>query len=332
MVRVCGALRRLLADNAAALERAQRSEREMRAILDTIPVGIMIAEAPSGRILGRNKMLDQIIGAPDAVGGEAAGSDDYTKYTANHADGRPVEPHEHPLAQITSGKTREAYLQAHYLRPDGTRIWTDLQGAAILDEEGNLKGAVLAMSDIDRRKRAEAAQLAIADELRHRTEEAEAAREAAEAANRAQERLSRQHEPRAAHAAVGRDRLHRAARGGERGSRDLGRPRQDQEQRQAPAQPDQRRARSVKGRGQQDGAVRRDGRARPLSRRRRVHGRAARQDQGQHSGARPRRRSRRDAHRCRETAAVPVQPARQRLQVHRARAHHAARARATRTG
>ena len=185
MVRVCGALRRLLADNAAALERAQRSEREMRAILDTIPVGIMIAEAPSGRILGRNKMLDQIIGAPDAVGGEAAGSDDYTKYTANHADGRPVEPHEHPLAQITSGKTREAYLQAHYLRPDGTRIWTDLQGAAILDEEGNLKGAVLAMSDIDRRKRAEAAQLAIADELRHRTEEAEAAREAAEAANRA---------------------------------------------------------------------------------------------------------------------------------------------------
>ncbi len=185
MVRVCGALRRLLTDNAAALERALRSEREMRVILDTIPVGIMIAEAPSGRIVGRNKMLDQVIGAADAVGGEASTAADYTKYTSNHADGRPVEPHEYPLAQIVSGKTREAYLQAHYLRPDGTRIWTDLQGAAILDEKGNLKGAVLAMSDIDRRKRAEAAQLAIADELRQRTAEAEAAREAAEAANRA---------------------------------------------------------------------------------------------------------------------------------------------------
>ena len=185
MVRVCGALRRLLTDNAAALERALRSEREMRVILDTIPVGIMIAEAPSGRIVGRNKMLDQVIGAADAVGGEASTAADYTKYTSNHADGRPVEPHEYPLAQIVSGKTREAYLQAHYLRPNGTRIWTDLQGAAILDEKGNLKGAVLAMSDIDRRKRAEAAQLAIADELRQRTAEAEAAREAAEAANRA---------------------------------------------------------------------------------------------------------------------------------------------------
>ncbi len=185
MVRVCGALRRLLADNAAVLERTQRSEREMRAILDTVPVGIMIAEAPSGRIIGRNKMLDQIIGAADAIGGEATTSTDYAKYTAYHLDGRPIAPHEYPLAQITSGKVREASLQAHYLRPDGSRIWTDLHGAAILDSEGTLKGAVLAMSDIDRRKRAEAAQLAMTDELRQRTIEAEAAREAAESANRA---------------------------------------------------------------------------------------------------------------------------------------------------
>ena len=71
--------------------------------------------------------------------------------------GRLIAPHEYPLAQITSGKVREASLQAHYLRPDGSLIWTDLHGAAILDSEGTLKGAVLAMSDIDRRKRAEAA-------------------------------------------------------------------------------------------------------------------------------------------------------------------------------
>ena len=59
------------------------------AILDTVPVGIMIAEAPSGRIIGRNKMRDQIIGAADAIGGEATTSTDYAKHTAYHLDGPP---------------------------------------------------------------------------------------------------------------------------------------------------------------------------------------------------------------------------------------------------
>ena len=185
MIAVCDALRRLLSGNEAALARARKSEAELRTILDTVPVGIMIAEAPSGRVIGRNRRLDDIIGSAEAVGGEAANAQGYKVYTATHADGRPVDPEDYPLAQVTSGKVREAFLEVHYLRPDGSRVWTDIKGSAILDADGNVTGAVIAMSDIDRRKRAEAAQLAIADELRHRTAEAEAAREAAEAANRA---------------------------------------------------------------------------------------------------------------------------------------------------
>ena len=184
-IRICAALRRLLSDNASALEQARRNEAEMRTILDTVPVGLMIAEAPSGRVVGRNRCLDEMIGRADTAGGEAQSAAGYTVYTAVHADGRPVEPHEYPLAQVTSGKVREATLQAQYLCPDGRRLWVDIKGAAILDAAGKVKGAVVAMTDIDRRKRAEAAQLAIADELRQRTAEAEAAREAAESANRA---------------------------------------------------------------------------------------------------------------------------------------------------
>ena len=185
MIAVCDALRRLIGANAAALEQASKSEAELRTILDTVPVGIMIAEAPSGRVIGRNRKLDEIIGPAQDIGGEATSADGYNVYTATHTDGRPVEPEDYPLVQVTSGKVREAFLEVRYQRPDGSRVWADIKGSAILDADGKVTGAVIAMSDIDRRKRAEMAQQSMTDELRQRTAEAEAAREAAEAANRA---------------------------------------------------------------------------------------------------------------------------------------------------
>ena len=73
-----------------------------------------------------------------------------------------------------------------------------------------------------------------------------------------QEPLPRQHEPRAADAAVGGDRLLRDAGGGGGGTRPgkpAQGPRQDQVERQAPARADQRRARPRQGRGREDGAL-----------------------------------------------------------------------------
>ena len=183
MVAVCNALRGLMSGNAAALEQLRKSETDLRTIVDTIPIGIMFAEAPSGRIVGRNRKLDEIVGAPSA--GETKTAADYGRWTSFHEDGRPVEAHEYPLAQVVTGKAREAHLQVRYRRRDARLVWVDLAAAATHDVAGRLSGAVVAISDVDARKRSEAAQLAMTEELRHRTEEAESAREAAEAANRA---------------------------------------------------------------------------------------------------------------------------------------------------
>ncbi len=183
MVKVCDALRGLMVENATSLQRARKSEADLRTIFDTVPVGIMIAEAPSGRIVGRNRRLDEIVG--QASTGEAKTAAQYGQWTAFHEDGRQVEAAEYPLAQVVAGKAREAFLEVRYRRRDGSLVWVDLAAAATHDAAGVLRGAVVAVSDIDRRKRAEAAQLAMTDELRQRTAEAEAAREAAEAANRA---------------------------------------------------------------------------------------------------------------------------------------------------
>ncbi len=96
-----------------------------------------------------------------------------------------------------------------------------------------------------------------------------AAKEAAESGQPGQERVPGQHEPRAADAAIGGDRLQRDAGGGGRGAGqtvDAHRPRQDQVERQAPARADQRRARPEQGRSQQDGPLRRGHRRRDFVR------------------------------------------------------------------
>ena len=182
MVEVCGTLRRSIFENEAALERLQKSETNLRTIVDTVPVGIMFAEAPSGRIIGRNKRMDDIVGPST---GRSRSIEEYGEWTAFHADGRRVESRDYPLVKVIKAGAREASLQVQYERRDGSRVWIDLVAAETRDASGHATGAVVAVSDIDARKHAEAAQTTLAKELDQRRAEAEAARNAAEAANRA---------------------------------------------------------------------------------------------------------------------------------------------------
>ena len=182
MVEVCQALRKVIFDNETAFTRLGKSETDLRTILDTVPVGIMFAEAPSGRIVGRNKRMDDIVGASS---GRSKSIDEYGEWTAFHADGRQVEAREYPLARVIKGGAKEASLEVNYRRRDGSHVWIDLIATATLNAVGAITGAVVAVSDIDARKQAEAARSLMTAELNQRREEAEAARNAAEAANRA---------------------------------------------------------------------------------------------------------------------------------------------------
>ncbi len=181
MVEVCNALRKVIFDNETAFTRLGKSETDLRTILDTVPVGIMFAEAPSGRIVGRNKRMDDIVGKGN---GRSKSMEEYGAWTAFHADGRRVEVHEYPLTQVLKAGAAEASLEVQYQRRDGSKVWLDLIATATR-AGGVLTGAVVAVSDIDARKRAEAVQTLMTAELSQRKEEAEAARNAAEAANRA---------------------------------------------------------------------------------------------------------------------------------------------------
>ncbi len=148
--------------------RAREGEAVLRAVLDTLPVGVLIAEAPSGRITGHNARAEAILGhgVMPARPGEGA-----ARWVGFHGDGRPVTHDEWPLIRAVRDGEAFAELEVDYSRGDGRRAWIGFAGAPMRDAAGRLVGGVVVVSDIDARKRNEQALAA--------------ARDAAEAASRA---------------------------------------------------------------------------------------------------------------------------------------------------
>ncbi|WP_430929576.1 PAS domain S-box protein [Methylobacterium tardum] len=160
-----GTVTRDLTDQRLARQALQASEASLRAVLDTVPVGILFAEAPSGRIVGGNRRLEEIFRHPVLPSPDA---ESYGEWVAFHEDGRRVEPHEYPLSRIIREGAEHAALECQYQRGDGTLVWIEIVGVPMCDDAGTVVGAVVAVADIDVRRRAEERQDLLNQELSHR--------------------------------------------------------------------------------------------------------------------------------------------------------------------
>ncbi len=160
-----GTVTRDLTEQKRARQALQASEATLRAVLDTVPVGILFAEAPSGRIVGGNRRLEEIFRHPVLPSPNA---ESYGEWIAFHEDGRPVEAAEYPLSRIIREGLDQAEMRCEYQRGDGTRVWIEIVGVPMHDEAGTLVGAVVAVADIDARRRAEERQELLNQELSHR--------------------------------------------------------------------------------------------------------------------------------------------------------------------
>jgi len=151
---------------AQALDRVSLSEAreallagldEQRGRLETVlrqmPAGVIIAEAPSGRMLLTNAAVEHIWRGPMPRAGQLA---DYEAFGGFHPDGRRLHAEEWPLARaLTSGET-VTNEEIEFLRGDGSRGWLVMDAAPIRDREGRVVAAVGTMSDVtDRRVRQE---------------------------------------------------------------------------------------------------------------------------------------------------------------------------------
>lgn len=141
---------------------------ELRAIINAMPVGVLIAEAPSGRILEGNRAIESILRHPVIYSDNA---DAYSQWIAAHENGAPVQPSEFPLARALAGEEHPT-LECRYRRGDGSWGWIDIVGAPIRSDRNEIIGAIAAITDIDGIKAAEERGRMMIMELHHRVNNA----------------------------------------------------------------------------------------------------------------------------------------------------------------
>jgi len=153
-----------VSDERAAQAALRQSEARLKAVLDNVPVGVVLAEAPEGRLLLGNRRLDEILRRPLELSG---GMEEYpAQWEAYHPDGRRVEGRDFPLSRaLLTGLPTSAEYQ--YRQGDGSIVWLRSSGMPVRDAEGRVVGAVAAVADIDAERRA--AEALRESELRFRT-------------------------------------------------------------------------------------------------------------------------------------------------------------------
>lgn len=113
----------------------------LHAVLEQLPAGAVIAEAPSGRIIVANARVDASLRA------SAPTLEAYRK------DGSRYEPHDWPLARaIERGETIELVLG------DGSRAVLSASAGPIRDEFGEIAAGVVIFTDVSDREWRERAQ------------------------------------------------------------------------------------------------------------------------------------------------------------------------------
>lgn len=153
----------LALERARLYEAAQAAERTLAEVVRQMPVGVVVAEAPSARLLFRNAEAERIWrgAAPGDVGG------DLLTWRGFHERGEPYRRDEWPLARaIDEGATIEGE-EIEVERADGSRTIVSMSAAPVRGEDGRVRGGVATFSDITARKEAEAIRDAFAGVIGH---------------------------------------------------------------------------------------------------------------------------------------------------------------------
>jgi PAS domain S-box-containing protein len=152
----------LMGEDCPPIDAAEYARR-LRSILDALPTGVVLAEAPSGRIVYGNGAIGTMFGRPENLfNGES---------TPLHEDGSRVERHEYPLARVIAGEERPE-LECSYHRRDGSTLWVKIIGVALRNREGEVGGVALSVTDIDALKASQMQYVRMKRELHHRVNNA----------------------------------------------------------------------------------------------------------------------------------------------------------------
>jgi PAS domain S-box-containing protein len=141
---------RLITERERLIAELETERARLKAIVEHIPAGVILAEAPGGRIVTVNPQVAQILGRPMVLSPDV---ESYREWLTYEVNGRPIEGCESVLARTLQGEV-VAGREILFHRGDGRKAWIRVSGAPIHDAGGKIMGGVDLITDIDEEKRA----------------------------------------------------------------------------------------------------------------------------------------------------------------------------------
>ncbi len=128
--------------------RSRAHEERFRIAFDEAPVGMLLGDLETGRVLSVNRALGELLGRDEA---ELQTTD--WRALAHPAD---QERQEQEVQRVAAGEQTRFALEQRYLQADGSLLWAQLTASAVSDEEGRPFLLVAQVVDLTARRDAEA--------------------------------------------------------------------------------------------------------------------------------------------------------------------------------
>lgn len=137
------------------VQQLQEESSLMKALLDQLPAGVVVAETPSGRVLSVNERALEIVGGkiPDSVDPNSL-----TDFIGYHPDGRRYEPQEWPLARTILHGESTSNEEVLFETEQGSIRRLLVSSKRVVLGDGNQARAITTFSDVTELKELEAAR------------------------------------------------------------------------------------------------------------------------------------------------------------------------------
>jgi signal transduction histidine kinase/ActR/RegA family two-component response regulator len=132
---------------------ARRMELRLQAVLDRLPVGILVSRPPDSALVFSNQALSDIWRTSALP---SRGEDRCALLKATYPDGRRIPFDESPVTRALRGQVVDKVL-ARVERRDGTYAWIEMSAAPVRREDGTVEVAVATVVDVTAEKDARAA-------------------------------------------------------------------------------------------------------------------------------------------------------------------------------
>jgi PAS domain S-box-containing protein len=133
------------------IQRLQAERALLEEVLRQMPAGVVIAEAPTGRVILRNRRAEQLLhfSVPPAQ------QDQDLQGKTFHLDGTPITDEDWALGRALTKGEVVIGEERLYVRRDGTSCYLRISAAPVKDSQGNIIAGVLSFYDITEQKELE---------------------------------------------------------------------------------------------------------------------------------------------------------------------------------